>query len=91
MGSSSSGMLKKLIGKNPKGTSFTRRLQFDSFALVSLELSSEYAATRKQFTKSLSEFGMIQVRSPLAQPSASVAMETSSLFVSVCCCRRSLQ
>uniref|UniRef100_H2S1Q8 Acyl-CoA dehydrogenase family, member 9 n=1 Tax=Takifugu rubripes TaxID=31033 RepID=H2S1Q8_TAKRU len=38
MGSSASGMIKKLI-----------------------ELSSEYAATRKQFTKSLSEFGMIQV------------------------------
>uniref|UniRef100_A0A674P4D3 Acyl-CoA dehydrogenase family, member 9 n=1 Tax=Takifugu rubripes TaxID=31033 RepID=A0A674P4D3_TAKRU len=37
MGSSASGMIKKLI-----------------------ELSSEYAATRKQFTKSLSEFGMIQ-------------------------------
>ncbi|XP_034441806.1 complex I assembly factor ACAD9, mitochondrial [Hippoglossus hippoglossus] len=37
MGSSSAGMIKKLI-----------------------ELSSEYAATRKQFNKSLSEFGMIQ-------------------------------
>lgn len=29
-------------------------------------MSSEYAATRKQFGKSLSEFGLIQVRSPLA-------------------------
>ncbi|XP_070815479.1 complex I assembly factor ACAD9, mitochondrial isoform X2 [Chaetodon trifascialis] len=37
MGSSSAGMIKKLI-----------------------ELTSEYAATRKQFNKSLSEFGMIQ-------------------------------
>ncbi|XP_056886664.1 complex I assembly factor ACAD9, mitochondrial [Takifugu flavidus] len=37
MGSSASGMIKKLI-----------------------ESASEYAATRKQFTKSLSEFGMIQ-------------------------------
>ncbi|XP_061743730.1 complex I assembly factor ACAD9, mitochondrial [Nerophis ophidion] len=37
MGSSSAGMIKKLI-----------------------ELASEYAATRKQFNKSLSEFGMIQ-------------------------------
>jgi len=37
MGSSSAGMIKKLIG-----------------------LTSEYAATRKQFNKSLSEFGMIQ-------------------------------
>ncbi|TNM88321.1 hypothetical protein fugu_004575 [Takifugu bimaculatus] len=37
MGSSASGMIKKLI-----------------------ESTSEYAATRKQFTKSLSEFGMIQ-------------------------------
>ncbi|XP_060925566.1 complex I assembly factor ACAD9, mitochondrial [Limanda limanda] len=37
MGSSSAGMIKKLI-----------------------ELSSEYAATRKQFNKSLSDFGMIQ-------------------------------
>uniref|UniRef100_A0A671WBY3 Complex I assembly factor ACAD9, mitochondrial n=1 Tax=Sparus aurata TaxID=8175 RepID=A0A671WBY3_SPAAU len=37
MGSSSAGMIKKLI-----------------------ELTAEYAATRKQFNKSLSEFGMIQ-------------------------------
>ncbi|XP_061640596.1 complex I assembly factor ACAD9, mitochondrial isoform X6 [Phyllopteryx taeniolatus] len=37
MGSSSAGMIKKII-----------------------ELTSEYAATRKQFNKSLSEFGMIQ-------------------------------
>lgn len=37
MGSSSAGMIKKLI-----------------------EMTSEYAATRKQFNKSLSEFGMIQ-------------------------------
>lgn len=37
MGSSSAGMIKKLIG-----------------------LTAEYAATRKQFNKSLSEFGMIQ-------------------------------
>ncbi|KAM3620695.1 uncharacterized protein V6R79_000703 [Siganus canaliculatus] len=37
MGSSSAGMIKKLI-----------------------ELTSEYAATRKQFNKSLAEFGMIQ-------------------------------
>uniref|UniRef100_A0AAQ5YNM0 Complex I assembly factor ACAD9, mitochondrial n=1 Tax=Amphiprion ocellaris TaxID=80972 RepID=A0AAQ5YNM0_AMPOC len=37
MGSSSAGMIKKLI-----------------------ELTSEYAASRKQFNKSLSEFGMIQ-------------------------------
>ncbi|XP_029947892.1 complex I assembly factor ACAD9, mitochondrial isoform X2 [Salarias fasciatus] len=37
MGSSSAGMIKKLI-----------------------ELTAEYAATRKQFDKSLSEFGMIQ-------------------------------
>lgn len=28
---------------------------------LSLELTSEYAATRKQFSKTLSEFGMIQV------------------------------
>ncbi|KAF3855709.1 hypothetical protein F7725_016432 [Dissostichus mawsoni] len=40
MGSSSAGMIKKLI-----------------------ELTSEYAATRKQFNKNLSEFGMIQVPS----------------------------
>lgn len=37
MGSSSAGMIKKLI-----------------------EMTSEYAATRKQFNRSLSEFGMIQ-------------------------------
>lgn len=28
---------------------------------LSLELTSEYATTRKQFNKTLSEFGMIQV------------------------------
>ncbi|CAF96970.1 unnamed protein product, partial [Tetraodon nigroviridis] len=42
MGSSASGMIKKLM------------------ALVSAEWTSEYAATRKQFGKSLSEFGLIQ-------------------------------
>lgn len=58
-----------------------RGRHFDSFVLVSAELSSEYAATRKQFSKSLSEFGLIQVRSPLGEPSVSVAAEGSSLFL----------
>ncbi|CAB1456111.1 unnamed protein product [Pleuronectes platessa] len=49
MGSSSAGMIKKLI-----------------------ELSSEYAATRKQFNKSLSDFGMIQEKFALMALSAFV-------------------
>nr|XP_019942702.1 PREDICTED: acyl-CoA dehydrogenase family member 9, mitochondrial [Paralichthys olivaceus] len=49
MGSSSAGMIKKLI-----------------------ELSSEYAATRKQFNKSLSEFGMIQEKFAMMALSAFV-------------------
>ncbi|XP_070704741.1 complex I assembly factor ACAD9, mitochondrial [Pempheris klunzingeri] len=49
MGSSSAGMIKKLI-----------------------EMTSEYAATRKQFNKSLGEFGMIQVQSALMSLNAFV-------------------
>ncbi|XP_075869390.1 complex I assembly factor ACAD9, mitochondrial [Nelusetta ayraudi] len=49
MGSSSAGMIKKLI-----------------------ELTSEYAATRKQFTKSLAEFGMIQEKFALMAVNAFV-------------------
>ncbi|KAK5913158.1 hypothetical protein CesoFtcFv8_002967 [Champsocephalus esox] len=49
MGSSSAGMIKKLI-----------------------ELTSEYAATRKQFNKNLSEFGMIQEKFALMAMNAFV-------------------
>lgn len=49
MGSSSAGMIKKLI-----------------------ELTSEYAASRKQFNKSLSEFGMIQEKFALMAMNAFV-------------------
>ncbi|KAI4791184.1 hypothetical protein KUCAC02_034155 [Chaenocephalus aceratus] len=49
MGSSSAGMIKKLI-----------------------ELTSEYAATRKQFNKNLSEFGMIQEKFALMAKNAFV-------------------
>uniref|UniRef100_A0AAQ4RCC2 Acyl-CoA dehydrogenase family, member 9 n=1 Tax=Gasterosteus aculeatus aculeatus TaxID=481459 RepID=A0AAQ4RCC2_GASAC len=49
MGSSSAGMIKKLI-----------------------ELTSEYAATRKQFNKSLGEFGMIQEKFALMSINAFV-------------------
>ncbi|XP_042354069.1 complex I assembly factor ACAD9, mitochondrial [Plectropomus leopardus] len=49
MGSSSAGMIKKLI-----------------------ELTSEYAATRKQFNKSLGEFGMIQEKFALMSLNAFV-------------------
>uniref|UniRef100_A0A673ANT4 Complex I assembly factor ACAD9, mitochondrial n=1 Tax=Sphaeramia orbicularis TaxID=375764 RepID=A0A673ANT4_9TELE len=49
MGSSSAGMIKKLI-----------------------ELTSEYAATRKQFNRSLSEFGMIQEKFALMAVNAFV-------------------
>ncbi|KAM9758478.1 complex I assembly factor ACAD9, mitochondrial [Menidia menidia] len=49
MGSSSAGMIKKLI-----------------------ELTSEYASTRKQFNKNLSEFGMIQEKFALMAQSAFV-------------------
>lgn len=49
MGSSSAGMIKKLI-----------------------EMTSEYAATRKQFNRSLSEFGMIQEKFALMAVNAFV-------------------
>ncbi|XP_029287756.1 complex I assembly factor ACAD9, mitochondrial [Cottoperca gobio] len=49
MGSSSAGMIKKLI-----------------------EMTSEYAATRKQFSKSLAEFGMIQEKFALMAVNAFV-------------------
>ncbi|CAL9703797.1 unnamed protein product [Knipowitschia caucasica] len=49
MGSSSAGMIKKLI-----------------------ELTSEYAATRKQFNKSLGEFGMVQEKFAVMAMSAYV-------------------
>lgn len=39
-----------------------RGLGCNSCPLCAPELTSEYAATRKQFNRSLSEFGMIQVR-----------------------------
>lgn len=39
-------------------------LQFEVICVwFCVAMTSEYAATRKQFNKSLSEFGMIQVRS----------------------------
>lgn len=42
--------------------SFVEFLLFDIISLwLVVELTAEYAATRKQFNKSLSEFGMIQV------------------------------
>lgn len=65
MGSSSAGMIKKLIGKNLRFFTEKELLYFFIFTfsvLLSAELTSEYAATRKQFNKSLSEFGMIQVQ-----------------------------
>lgn len=61
MGSSASGMIKKLMGEAPAdGRGGGGRLQAHSPPL-SAELTSEYAASRKQFGRSLSEFGMIQV------------------------------
>lgn len=67
MGSSSAGMIKKLIGKDRTAHYRTSVCRCeDRFSLTSsfcffIELTSEYAATRKQFNKSLGEFGMIQV------------------------------
>jgi len=68
MGSAGAGMIKKLIGEDMihlqiLNTSFKlKSLNYTSLSChVIPELTSEYAGTRKQFNRSLSEFGMIQV------------------------------
>lgn len=71
MGSSSAGMIKKLIGKTAAAAFPCLPLLLLSWSVwmssfwPPAELTSEYAATRKQFSKSLAEFGMIQVSGPL--------------------------
>lgn len=68
MGSAGAGVIKKLIGENAR---IIRAVLCCAVLLLHLhlnehchfipELTSEYADTRKQFNKSLAEFGMIQV------------------------------
>lgn len=69
MGSSCAGMIKKLIGKDSFHPFIHVFIGFGRFFDSSIlyygcfvELTSDYAASRKQFNRSLSEFGMIQVQ-----------------------------